>query len=186
MNETRMFVDSDSNVNVIRENDGQVNETASNNLNANADFIGNLRLSDVRMGEGKYVLNIIDDNQSNVKSYTAVMKDGEALPSWISIDPKTGAISADPSKNINNSSVPSFIADAPTVLELKIVAEDEDGKERVIDVEVNLEDLTTEQTNTEESNEESEEVSFVPLQDQINQQIQQSDNYGEEFISRVG
>ena len=186
MNETRMFVDSDSNVNVIRENDGKVNETASNNLNANADFIGNLRLSDVRMGEGKYVLNIIDDNQSNVKSYSAVMKDGEALPSWISIDPKTGAISADPSKNINNSSVPSFIADAPTVLELKIVAEDEDGKERVIDVEVNLEDLTTEQTSTEESNEESEEVSFVPLQDQINQQIQQSDNYGEQFISRVG
>jgi len=186
MNQTRLFVDSDSNVNVIRENDGKVNKTASNNLNANADFIGNLRLSDVRMGEGKYVLNIIDDNQSNVKSYTAVMKDGEALPSWISIDPKTGAISADPSKNINNSSVPSFIADAPTVLELKIVAEDEDGKERVIDVEVNLEDLTTEQTNTEESNEESEEVSFVPLQDQINQQIQQSDNYGEQFISRVG
>ena len=51
---------------------------------------------------------------------------------------------------------------------------------------MNLEDLTTEQTNTEESNEESEEVSFVPLQDQINQQIQQSDNYGEQFISRVG
>ena len=186
MNQTRLFVDSDSNVNVIRENDGKVNETASNNLNANADFTGNLRLSDVRMGEGKYVLNVIDDNQSNVKSYTAVMKDGEALPSWISIDPKTGAISADPSKNINNSSVPSFIADAPTVLELKIVAEDEDGKERVIDVEVNLEELTTEQTDTEESNEESEEISFVPLQDQINQQIQQSDNYGEEFISRVG
>ena len=138
------------------------------------------------MGEGKYVLNIIDDNRSNVKSYKAVMKDGEALPSWISIDPKTGAISADPSKNINNSSVPSFIADVPTVLELKIVAEDEDGKERIIDVEVNLEELTAEQTDIEESSEESEEISFVPLQDQINQQIQQTDNYGEQLISRVG
>ena len=82
--------------------------------------------------------------------------------------------------------MPSFIADVPTVLELKIVAEDEDGKERVIDVEVNLEELTAEQTDIEESSEESEEISFVPLQDQINQQIQQTDNYGEQLISRVG
>ena len=80
MNETRLFVDSDSNVNLIRKNDGKINETISSNLNANTDFIGNLRLSDVRMVEGKYVLNIIDDNRSNVKSYKAVMKDGEALP----------------------------------------------------------------------------------------------------------
>ena len=51
---------------------------------------------------------------------------------------------------------------------------------------MNLEELTAEQTDIEESSEESEEISFVPLQDQINQQIQQTDNYGEQLISRVG
>ena len=182
--QTRVIVDNDANVNLIREDNGRVNNAASNNLNANADFVGNMKLSSLQMDSGKYTLDIIDDNQSNVRAYKAQLKDGSALPDWVTIDPKTGAISADPSLSKSDISVPSFIADVPTVLELKIIAEDEDGNERTIEVEINLDELPS---STEESSENSEnsELSFIPLNDQLKTQAQQTDSYGEKIMSLV-
>ena len=182
--QTRVVVDNDANVNLIREDNGRVNNAASNNLNANADFVGNMKLSSLQMDSGKYTLDIIDDNQSNVRAYKAQLKDGSALPDWVTIDPKTGAISADPSLSKSDISVPSFIADVPTVLELKIIAEDEDGNERTIEVEINLDELPS---STEESSENSEnsELSFIPLNDQLKTQAQQTDSYGEKIMSLV-
>ena len=72
----------------------------------------------------------------------------------------------------------------PTVLELKIIAEDEDGNERTIEVEINLDELPS---STEESSENSEnsELSFIPLNDQLKTQAQQTDSYGEKIMSLV-
>ena len=181
--QTRVVVDNDANVNLIRENNGNVNNVASNNLNANADFVGNMKLSSLQMDSGKYTLDIIDDNQSNVKAYKAQLKDGSALPDWVTIDPKTGAISADPSLSKSNVSVPSFIADTPTILELKIIAEDEDGKERTIEVEINLDELPSTDVSSDAS--ENSELSFIPLNEQLKTQAQQSDSYGEKIMSLV-
>ena len=136
------------------------------------------------MDSGRYTLDIIDDNQSNVKAYKAQLKDGSALPDWVTIDPKTGAISADPSLSKSDVSVPSFIADTPTVLELKIIAEDEDGKERTIEVEINLDELPISSDESPENSENSE-LSFIPLNDQLKIQAQQTDSYGEKIMSLV-
>ena len=182
--QTRVVVDNDSNVNLIRENNGNVNNTASNNLNADADFVGNMKLSSLQMDSGKFTLDIIDDNQSNVKAYKAQLKDGSSLPEWVTIDPETGAISADPSLSKSDVSVPSFIADTPTILELKIIAEDEDGNERIIEVEINLDEMPASEDDTSESPE-NNELSFIPLNEQLKNQAQQSDSYGEKIMSLV-
>ena len=68
----------------------------------------------------------------------------------------------------------------PTVLELKIIAEDEDGNERTIEVEINLDELPTSTENSENS-----ELSFIPLNDQLKIQAQQTDSYGEKIMSLV-
>ena len=182
--QTRVVVDNDSNVNLIRENNGNVNNTASNNLNANADFVGNMKLSSLQMDSGKFKLDIIDDNQSNVKAYKAQLRDGSALPEWVTIDPETGAISADPSLSKSGVSIPSFIADAPTILELKIIAEDEDGNERIIEVEINLDELPPTEDDMAESSE-NNELSFIPLNEQLKNQVYQTDSYGEKIMSLV-
>ncbi len=182
--ETRVVVDNDANVNLIRKTDGITNQVVSNNLNAETDFLGTMKLSDIQVDAGKYTLDVIDDNQSNVKLYKAEMKDGSSLPAWITIDPETGAISADPSIGRTGSAAPAFLTNSLQVLELKIIAEDEDGKERIIEVDINLDEIAT-PSETEEQAEETDEVSFIPLDEQLKVQSQKIDNYGEKIISLV-
>ncbi len=182
--ETQVVVDNDANVNLIRKTDGRTNQVASNNLNAETDFLGTMKLSDIQFDAGKYVLDVIDDNQSNVKLYKAEMKDGSSLPAWITIDPETGAISADPSIGRTGSAAPAYLTNSLQVLELKIIAEDEDGKERIIEVDINLDEIAT-PSETEEQAEETDEVSFIPLDEQLKVQSQKIDNYGEKIISLV-
>ena len=182
--QTQVVVDNDANVNLIRQTDGKTNQVASNNLNAETDFLGTMKLSDIQVDAGKYVLDVIDDNQSNVKLYKAEMKDGTSLPEWITIDPETGAISADPSIGRTGSAAPAFLTNSLQVLELKIIAEDEDGKERIIEVDINLDEIAT-PSETEEQAEETDEVSFIPLDEQLKVQSQKIDNYGEKIISLV-
>ena len=119
-----------------------------------------------------------------MKAYKAQLRDGSALPEWVTIDPETGAISADPSLSKSDVSVPSFIADTPTILELKIIAEDEDGNERIIEVEINLDEMPASEDDTSESPE-NNELSFIPLNEQLKNQAQQSDSYGEKIMSLV-
>ena len=138
----------------------------------------------LQVDAGKYTLDVIDDNQSNVKLYKAEMKDGSSLPEWITIDPETGAISADPSKGRTGSAAPAFLTNSLQVLELKIIAEDEDGKERIIEVDINLDEIAT-SSETEEQAEETDDVSFIPLDEQLKVQSQKIDNYGEKIISLV-
>ena len=182
--QTQVVVDNDANVNLIRKTDGRTNQVASNNLNAETDFLGTMKLSDIQVDAGKYTLDVIDDNQSNVKLYKAEMKDGSSLPEWITIDPETGAISADPSIGRTGSAAPAFLTNSLQVLELKIIAEDEDGKERIIEVDINLDEIAT-PSETEEQVDETDEVSFIPLDEQLKLQSQKIDNYGEKIISLV-
>ena len=183
--QTRVVVDNDANVNLIRANNGNVNNVASNNLNANADFVGNMKLSSLQINSGRYTVDVIDDNQSNVKMYKAELKNGEQLPDWITIDPDTGKISADPSKGRTGSAAPAFLTESLKVLELKIIAEDEDGKERIIEVEIDLNE-TLEIETSEENSQSNDELSYVPLDKQLQLHAKATDSYGEKIISLVG
>ena len=182
--QTRVVVDNDANVNLIRENNNASNQTANNNLNAQTDFEGTMKLSSLQMDAGQYTIDVIDDNQSNVKMYKAELKGGGELPDWITIDPQTGKIAADPSKGRTGSAAPSFLTDSLQVLELKIIAEDEDGKERVIEVEIDLNEITGAETDDENSASD-DEISFIPLDEQLKLHAKRADSYGEKIISLV-
>ena len=124
--QTQVVVDNDANVNLIRKSDGKTDQVASNNLNAETDFLGTMKLSDIQIDAGKYTLDMIDDNQSNVKMYKAEMKDGSSLPEWVTIDSDTGSISLDPSISRTGSAAAAFLTWAPDTLsiESKISAHD--------------------------------------------------------------
>ena len=70
------------------------------------------------------------------------------------------------------------------MLEFKIIAEDEDGEERIIEVEINLDEIPI-PSETEEQVDEIDELSFIPLDEQLKLQSQKIDNYGEKIISLV-
>ncbi len=182
--QTRVVVDNDANVNLIRENNNSSSNTANNNLNAQTDFEGTMKLSSLQMNAGQFTVDVIDDNQSNVKMYKAELKSGGALPDWITIDPETGKIAADPSKGRTGSAAPAFLTESLQVLELKIIAEDEDGKERVIEVEIDLNEITGTESG-EENSEANDEISFIPLDEQLKHHAKAADSYGEKIVSLV-
>ncbi len=184
VDQARVVVDNDANVNLIRENNNSSNNTANNNLNAQTDFEGTMKLSSLQMDAGQFTIDVIDDNQSNVKMYKAELKGGGALPDWITIDPKTGKIAADPSKGRTGSAAPAFLTESLQVLELKIIAEDEDGKERVIEVEIDLNEITETESDGENSTA-NDEISFIPLDEQLKLHAKAADSYGEKIVSLV-
>ncbi len=184
VDQARVVVDSDSNVNLIRENNNASSNAANNNLNAQTDFEGTMKLSGLQMDAGQFTVDVIDDNQSNVKMYKAELKGGGALPDWITIDPETGKIAADPSKGRTGSAAPAFLTESLQVLELKIIAEDEDGKERVIEVEIDLNEITETDSDGENSTT-NDEVSFIPLDEQLKLHAKAADSYGEKIVSLV-
>ena len=124
------------------------------------------------MNANKFILNVIDDNQSNVKIYKIELKDGRPLPDWIKIDPKTGTITGDSANSSINSSI----------LELRFIAEDKDGKERTIDVEINLNEISSPSISHDKINE-GEQLSFITLNEQLWMHADIKDNYGEKIIS---
>ncbi len=184
VDQNRVVVDNDANVNLIRDNNNSSNNTANNNLNAQTDFEGTMKLSGLQMDAGQFTVDVIDDNQSNVKMYKAELKGGGALPEWITIDPETGKIAADPSKGRTGSAAPAFLTESLQVLELKIIAEDEDGKERVIEVEIDLNEIT-ETESGEENSATNDEISFIPLDEQLKLHAKTADSYGEKIVSLV-
>ncbi len=184
VDQARVVVDNDSNVNLIRENNNASSNAANNNLNAQTDFEGTMKLSSLQMDAGQFTVDVIDDNQSNVKMYKAELKGGGALPDWITIDPETGKIAADPSKGRTGSAAPAFLTESLQVLELKIIAEDEDGKERVIEVEIDLNEITETDSDGENSTT-NDEVSFIPLDEQLKLHAKAADSYGEKIVSLV-
>ncbi len=184
IDQARVVVDNDANVNLIRENNNSSNNAANNNLNAQTDFEGTMKLSSLQMDAGQFTVDVIDDKQSDVKMYKAELKGGGALPDWITIDPETGKIAADPSKGRTGSAAPAFLTESLQVLELKIIAEDEDGKERVIEVEIDLNEVTETETDGENSAT-NDEISFIPLDEQLKLHAKAADSYGEKIVSLV-
>ncbi len=184
VDQARVVVDNDSNVNLIRENNNSSGNATNNNLNAQTDFEGTMKISSLQMDAGQYTIDVIDDNQPNVKIYKAELKGGGSLPDWITIDPETGKIAADPSKGRTGLAAPAFLTESLQVLELKIIAEDEDGKERVIEVEIDLNEVIGTESN-EENSATNDEISFIPLDEQLKLHAKAADSYGEKIVSLV-
>ncbi len=70
-------------------------------------------------------IEIADFQSADVTQYSAVLPDGSPLPDWISIDPQTGAVSGTPPEGIEQ-------------VDLQIVALEQDGSVRMLDVRIDL------------------------------------------------
>ena len=98
-----------------------------------------------------------------MSNYRIELDNGKSIPSWLSLDNKTGEITATP---------PS----GEKVIGIKLIAEDEDGTERTIEVDIDFDEVLQLQ----------DDLSYVPLNDQINEIVTSVDNYGERLINQIG
>jgi hypothetical protein len=160
-----IYVDEQNKVTFV---DDTMNQVAKNVIELNkvqdeVSFTANLKLGNISFFEGQYSINFIDDNKSNVDNYRLELGSGKAIPAWLSLDKKTGEITATP---------PS----GEKVIGIKLIAEDEDGTERTIEVDIDFEEVLQLQ----------DDLSYVPLNDQINQIVSSTDNYGERLINHIG
>ena len=157
------------------------NETFNNDQqtdSSNIDLNATLKLASVAR-EGNIVkVKINDDNSNNVAQYSLKVSKTDSSPraaqnpDWLQIDPKTGEIQAQPPENVEGIS-------------LQILAEDEDGVVRTLEIEV---DFTSEELslNMDQPEIEGNIVEFASLQDQINLEFEGYENYGDKFTKVSG
>ncbi|MDC3143526.1 Ig-like domain-containing protein [Pelagibacteraceae bacterium] len=160
-----IFVDGENKVNFV---DDTIDRAARNIIELNKaqdeiDFTANLKLGNIAFSEGQYSINFIDDNKSNVSTYRIELDSGKSIPAWLSLNNKTGEILATPPSD-------------EKVIGIKLIAEDVDGTERTIEVDIDFEEVLQSQDN----------LSYIPLNDQINEIVTSADNYGERLINQLG
>ena len=160
-----VFVDGENKVTFV---DKTIDRAARNIIELNkvqdeVAFTANLKLGNIAFSEGQYSINFIDDNKSNVSNYRIELDSGKSIPSWLSLDNKTGEITAIPPSGEKG-------------IGIKLIAEDEDGTERTIEVDIDFDEVLQLQ----------DDLSYVPLNDQINEIITSADNYGERLINQLG
>jgi VCBS repeat-containing protein len=159
-----IFVDGENKVTFV---DDTIDRAARNIIELNKaqdeiDFTANLKLGNIAFSEGQYSINFIDDNKANVSNYRIELDSGKSIPAWLSLNNKTGEILANPPSD-------------EKVIGIKLIAEDEDGTERTIEVDIDFEEVLQSQ----------DDLSYVPLNDQINEMVTSADNYGERLINQL-
>lgn len=75
-------------------------------------------------------MEIADFKRNQVSEYRATLPDGKPLPAWISVDPKTGTLTATPEGNVQ-------------LIEVKFIAQDANGTLRTIDIKLDLSSKNT-------------------------------------------
>uniref|UniRef100_A6VVW9 Autotransporter-associated beta strand repeat protein n=1 Tax=Marinomonas sp. (strain MWYL1) TaxID=400668 RepID=A6VVW9_MARMS len=103
-------------------------------------------------------------------SYSATLVDGSSLPSWVEVNPTTGEISMTPPSGQGK-------------ITLKINAVDASGNIRVLEVEVDLDQLPASvQDESTESATQANSAVFVPLDEQLAIAAEQFDEYGNDLM----
>jgi len=93
------------------------------------------------------------------------MKNGQELPDWISYNPVTGEIVANPPEDVEK-------------IALKIITENESGELTATDLEIEFTDNNNALLELEKS-----ELSFVSLNQQLISESENLDNYGNQIIN---
>ncbi|SHE46364.1 autotransporter-associated beta strand repeat-containing protein [Marinomonas polaris DSM 16579] len=103
-------------------------------------------------------------------SYSATLSDGSSLPSWVEVNPSTGEVTMIPPAGQGK-------------ITLKINATDAEGNIRVLEIEVDLENLPAPvQNELTESAAQANGAIFVPLDEQLAIAAEQFDEYGNDLI----
>ena len=182
---TLVEVDSQGQVNLQRQTDNEIDQTLTSNLNTptNDSFRtpdvffqkgfepqATFKMSNMENTNTGYKVNIIDDSRDNVKQYSASFANGTPLPQWISINPISGLIEANPPSGIEKIS-------------FKILAEDDDGDTRILDVEL---DFTSNDELSSLTPQDQEGIQGIPpLSDQLFSEYNNYENYGSKLVERI-
>jgi len=187
---TEVTVNNQGQVELLATENSQVDQSRSANLNAptnlsapqtepnsfdnsftNANSIpsGTLKLAEIEKVNELVRVKITDDNRDNVRQYSAGFANGTPLPQWIQVNPTTGEVRATPPAGIE-------------AISFKIFAEDENGDVRSIDVDLDFTEENEDLSFNLKENESSNVVKFASLNDQIQIQSDDYDEYGERLV----
>jgi len=182
---TLVEVDSQGQVNLQRQTDNEIDQTLTSNLNTptNDSFRtpdvffqkgfepqATFKMSNMENTNTGYKVNIIDDSRDNVKQYSASFANGTPLPQWISINPISGLIEANPPSGIEKIS-------------FKILAEDDDGDTRILDVELDF--TSNDELSSLIPQDQKGIQSASLLSDQLFSEYNKYENYGSKLIDRI-
>jgi fibronectin-binding autotransporter adhesin len=133
---------------------------------------GGLNILDVDLVSDVIVVQITDDRIGGAEEYTGTLEDGSPFPEWIKVDPKTGALTVEP-------------PDGTGVVELRLIARDDDGTIRTIDVVLDIGELRKDGGEAPAGDEPQAVIErFIPLSEQITREGERREGYGER-LARV-
>ena len=171
-------VNEDGTVDIVKQNeDGSVERTVNETINLNnradinkiietfkSETIFQLKPTNFEDG---LLIDLPNELMGNFERSKLVQKDGSEVPSWLDYDPVTGQIIfEDPPEDIDQ-------------LELKLIIE-KDGEIIVRDLQVDLQVQNTSQNiDTNENNK------FVTLNDQLDKEFNDWEDYGNDLINRL-
>jgi VCBS repeat-containing protein len=90
-------------------------------VSSQQDLSGNIRVVDIDVKDAEISVQIADQAVDAAESFKGEMSDGSRLPNWITVDAATGFTKAEPPQGTGP-------------IEMRVVAEDESGNERSIDI----------------------------------------------------
>ena len=173
-------VDESGNVNLVKNNqDGSVDQNSTSILNFNnksdildilqskrSDTLYNLK---PKVIDTNLVINLPSELSQKFERSKLVLKDGSEIPEWLSYDPNSGKIIAEPPEDISK-------------LDLKLIIE-RDGEIIVKDLSIEFGDDDT--ARIDELNNEKIDNKFVSLKDQLDKEFTSWDDYGSNVINRL-
>ena len=181
---SEVFIDNNGKMqlNALNKNQIDLNRTANlnnsqivyieNNSNNNST-LSTLKLASIDKNLDKITVKIADDKRNQVIKYSLSIPEqgltfGNQIPNWLKINTETGEIEATPPKDLEN-------------IKLQIIAEDEDGTLRTLEVEL---DFSSNDQSKLPSNTviDKELEKFASLQDQIHVKYNDYENYGDKIV----
>ena len=115
------------------------------------------------------VINLPSELSQNFERTKLVLKDGSEIPEWLSYDPNSGKIIAEPPEDISK-------------LDLKLIIE-RDGE--IIVKDLSIEFGADDTAQNDELNNEKIDNKFVSLKDQLDKEFTSWDDYGSNVINRL-
>ncbi len=181
---SEVFIDNNGKMqlNALNKNQIDLNRTANlnnseivdieNNSNTNST-LSTLKLASIDKNLDKITVKIADDKRNQVVKYSLSIPEqgltlGNQIPNWLKINAETGEIEATPPKDLEN-------------IKLQIIAEDEDGTLRTLEVDLDL--SSNDQSKLPSKTVIDKELEkFASLQDQIHVKYNDYENYGDKIV----
>ena len=169
-------VDENGNVNLIKnDQNGAVDEISTKNLNLNNEanlknIIKNIKpdityqLQPIKVGNN-FVIDIPSEIIGNFETSKLVQDDGTKVPEWVKFNSETKEITAIPPNDVSQ-------------LELKLVIE--------VNGEILVKEIKLEFNNTDNTKlYDKDNLKFVSLQDQLNREYDNWNDYGGDIINKL-